>query len=481
MIRILVIFSLFWLDACRVGEDTDIPDFISETDVKKTLNISSQKENYKNTLPDIFHDKDLNTLLILAYNNNLDIKQGIERLQQSRYTFLIQSKQTLPMIDSVGSYDFAKTNNSHELTLKANTFKIGFDASWELDIWGKGYYISEQYFELMKNAEYSLFDVHISLFAEVAKNYFNLLKSLELLKITKQNLRLQNDILQIVRNKHKAGIADDLALNQAEFRVEQTKSLLPPLEFQIENYKNSLAVLLNILPDKFPISFNFKHQSLVSVPFKYSVKNLYNLPLSILRTRPDVMMTETMLRSKNAALNVAITNLYPSISLSAAFSYLGSSGTSLLQTDTQYYGYSVNVSQPIWHWKQLINNIELQKHTKQEYLYKYNEVLLTALIEIKNAIINVDKTYQTNVRLRQAENKMSQIFTLTLEKYKNGLIDFTDVAEAEENFLSAQNKVISSNTDILLALVSFYKATGGEYGCYYTTSDKCHYPKERPD
>jgi NodT family efflux transporter outer membrane factor (OMF) lipoprotein len=479
MYKLLSFFLIFGLVACRVGNETQIPDFIPEKDVQQTLNLSKQNNKPLNTLSDIFHNKDLNTLLTLAYTNNLDIKQGVERLQQSRYAFLINSSQTLPMLDAKGSYDFSKANNSRDIMLKSNTFKVGFDASWELDIWGKGYYISRQYFELMKNAEYSLFNLHVSLFAEVAQDYFNLLKSLELLRITKQNLRLQNDILQIVRDKHKSGVADDLALNQAEFRVAQTKSLLPPLEFQIENYKNSLAVLLNILPDKLPISFNSKHQRLVSTPFKYSVKNLYNLPLSVLRSRPDVMMTEALLRSKSAALNVAITNLYPSISLSAAFSYLSNSGTALLQTDNQYYGYSVNILQPIWHWRQLVNNIELQKHIQQEYLYQYNEVLLTALIEIKNAIINIDKTYQTSMRLRQAENKMSQIFLLTLEKYKNGLIDFTDVAEAEENFLSAQNKVVSSNTDVLLALTSFYKAIGGEY-CDIT-SDKYHYPTEHPD
>lgn len=463
MFKLLMIFLLLGLTACRVGKEAELPDFISEKDVQQTLNLSNQKDTPKSTLENIFCDKDLNTLLTLAYINNLDVKQGIERLQQSRYAFLINSHQTLPMLDADGNYDFAKINNSRDISLKANTFKVGFDASWELDIWGEGYYVSEQYFEMMKNAHYSLFNLRVSLFAEVSQNYFNLLKSLELLKITKKNLQIQKDILQMVQDKYTAGIADDLALNQAEFTVKQTESLLPPLELQIENYKNALAVLLNVLPQNLPIHFKNKDKSIVSQPFKYSVKSLYNLPLNVLRTRPDVMVAETAFYSKNAALNEAIASLYPSISLSGAFAYLGNSGKSLLQTDNQYYGYSIGITQPIWHWKQLINNVELQKHIKNEYLYKYNEVLLTALIEIKNALYNVDKAYQTNAKLRQAENRMKNILALTLEKYKNGLVDFTDVAEAEQNFLSAQNKVITSNTEILLALTSFYKAIGGEY------------------
>ena len=477
MLKSLIIFFVFGLTACRVGQEADIPDFISDKIVQQELNLSVQSSNQKNSLEEIFKDKELNTLLSIASAHNLELKQGIERLQQSRYAFLINSNQTLPMLDAAGSYDFAKTNNSHDLSLKANTFKIGFDASWELDIWGKGYYISEQYFQLMKNAEYSLLNFRISLSAEVAQNYFNLKKSLELLKITKQNLRIQNDILQLVKDKYNAGIADDLALSQAEFSVEQTKSLLPPLEFQMESYKNALAVLLNILPQNLPISF--KNKSIISHPFKYSVKNLYNLPLAVLRTRPDVIMAEAALYSKNAALNTAIANLYPSISLSAAFSYLGTSGKSLLRTDNQYYGYDVGISQPIWHWKQLKNNIELQKHIKNEYLYKYNEVLLTALIEIKNALYNTEQAYKTNKRLKKAEDKMRNVLSLTLEKYRNGLVDFTDVAEAEQNFLSAQTKTVNSNTEILLALTSFYKAIGGEY--HLATSGKFRYPKEHSD
>ena len=462
MLKLLIFLLLFGLSACRVGNDVNIPDFISKNDIQRTLNLSKQKENNKITLKKIFNDKDLNTLLNFAQNNNLDVKQSIERLQQSRYAFLIQSNQNLPMIDADSSYNFAKANNSHDFTLNANTFKVGFDASWELDIWGKGYYISEQYFELMKNAEYSLFNIRIALSAEVAKNYFNLKKSLEILRITQQNLQLQNDILQIVKDKHTAGIADDLALSQAAFSVEQTKSLLPPLELQIENYKNALAILLNTLPQSLPIHIENNSKNITSQPFKYSVKDLYNLPLTILQTRPDIMLAEASLRSKNAILNEAIASLYPSVSLSAAFSYLGNSGRSLFQTNNQYYDYSIGLAQPLWHWKQLINNIEIQKHTLNEYLYQYNEAMLMALMEIKNAIISVEKAYQANTQLKLAENKMRDIFNLTMEKYQNGLVDFTDVAEAEQNLLSAQTKVINNNTEILLALTSFYKAVGGQ-------------------
>ena len=463
MFKMLRLFPFFMLLSCRVGENFMEQSFISEGEIQQTLQLTPTQKNSRKALADIFNDNDLNTLLNFAYKNNLDVKQNISRLQQSRYTFLIQSKQNFPMLNALVNYDFNKTNSSHNFALSNNFFKLGFDASWELDIWGKGQYISEQYFELIRNAQYSLLNLYISLSAEVAANYIHLKKHLELLRIAHKNLKLQKDILQTVEDKYTAGIADDLALSQAKYSVEQTKSQIPQIEFQINLYTNTLAILLGVLPQKLPINFQKRNSNIVSTPFKYDVQNLHSLPLEVIRKRPDVIMAEALVRSKNAALNEAITNLYPTVSLSAFFTYLSSSGHTLFQSNSQYYGYSPNILQPIWHWKQLKNNIELQKHIKDEYVLAYNETILTSVLEIKNAIHHIEESYKENKHLQISKTKMQNILNLTYEKYKNGIIDFTDVAHAEQNLLSAQNAVINSNSEILLAIIAFYKAIGGEF------------------
>ncbi|MCM1323113.1 MAG: TolC family protein [Acetobacter sp.] len=463
MFKYIVLLSIFSLTSCSVGEEYTHDYFISNQAVIENLNIHPSEDIIKNNWYEMFNDKDLNTLIQQAMNSNFTIQQGIERLQQSRYNYLIQSKQSYPMLDAKGEYNYSKASDNQKYAYDVNAFKVGFDVSWELDIWGKGKYISEQYFNLMRNTAYSLLSIKVSITAEVITNYIKLRETQEKLNIAYKNLRLQRDIMQTVKDKYNAGIADALALNQAEFAVEKTKTSIPPLKTQIENYKNSIAVLLGVLPNSLPANLNKYNRNITNTAFKYNVQKLYNLPLGIIRSRPDIIAAETSIYAQNAAVNEAITALYPNVSLSATFGFISNSGHSLFDKNSQIYGYTPGITLPIWHWGQLTNNIELQKHIKEEYILNYNEAMLTALAELKNAINAIEEVYKENAYSQSSLNKMRNVMELTRNKYENGLIEFTDVAIAEQDYLQAQNALAESNASILQYLTAFYKATGGGY------------------
>lgn len=461
MIRCFLFFYLLLLCGCKVGDDYDTKPFINDEKIKDVLHIE-RKTTKIDELP-IFNDKDLNTLLKFALKNNLSRKKAIENLQKARYQLAIQSKQMFPMFNAQGNYSFNKADNAHNFSENVNAFKMGFDVSWEIDIWGKGQYISEQYSEFVKNSGYSLINTDVSLISEIMLNYIKLREAQEKLRITQKNLSLQNEILQTVKNKHVAGTEDDLALNQAQYTVERTRTSIPAMDLQITTYQNNLAVLSGVIPGELPINLDITRNNITTKTFKYNVKKLYNLPLNVIRTRPDVLAAEANVKAQNAAVNTAITNLYPTIDLSAAFGYLSNSGHTLFNTESQVYGYSPSLLLPIWNWNQLANNIEVQKHQREYYLLDYNEIFLTALIELKNAISAVEQTYRRNVHQQITLSKMKNIFNLTQQKYENGLVEFTDVAMAEQNLLDAELALIESNTDILQNLVAFYKAIGGSY------------------
>ena len=463
MSKFLYLPLLFFLVSCQANEKYIIPDYITNDDVKENLSLSDNPVEISKNWYEIFNDKDLNTLLTFALNNNFTILQGIERLQQSRYILKMHNVDFFPMFDGTGSYIFNKADSYPNSLDNSNNFKIGFDVAWEIDIWGKSNYVSEQYQQLMKQAEYSLLNIRAAITAEIVTNYVQLRKAQKILEITEKNLSLQKDILQMIKDKYFAGVADDLALNQASFVVESTKSNIPDLIYQIEAQKNALAVLLGVTPKNIPVNLDNPSKNIVSSAFKYSVKNLYKLPLDIIRTRPDVTFSEAKVREQNAILNTAITELYPAVNLSAAFNYISSSGKQLFNSSNQVYNYSPVISLPIWHWQQLTNNIEVQKYVKSETLLNYNETLLAALSDLKNSIFSVEQAYKTHHHKQTSFTKMSNIMTLTNEKYKNGLINFTDVSNAEQNLLNAQRELIESNASILIYLTSFYKATGGGY------------------
>ena len=451
------------LCSCHVGEDIKLNQFISNQKTQETLNLSNKKEHISHTWYEIFKDQDLNTLLNKAMNSNISIAESIERLKQSRYAFSINNVNSLPMLNANANYNYSKTNNRLDVYNNIDAFKVGFDASWEIDLWGKNKYISDQYYELMKKAEYSLHDIKVTISAEIINNYINLRKSQEKLRIAKKNLTLQNDIFSSVSEKYKVGIADDLTFNQAMFTIEKTKASIPPLKQEIEKYKNAIAILIGCIPQETPIDLDKFSKNITSKTFKYSVKTLYNLPLDIIKTRPDIRATEQSVYTQNAILNQAIADLYPNLSIAGSFGFISQNTSSLFETRKQSYGYNPEFIIPIWQWGKLKNNVELQKHIKDEYILNYNEAMLTALVELKNAIYFVEEAYKTNKFTLSALNKMRNILILTKNKYENGLIEFTDLAQAEQDFLSAQNAYIESNAEILQNIASFYKATGGGY------------------
>ncbi len=463
MRNLIIFIPLFLLQACHVGENFSFDFPLTDDSIKKNLELSNKSEKISTDWYKIFNDDTLNTLIQSALNGNLSIKQAIQRLQQSRYSYLINSTTTLPQLNASGEYEFSKASNTQDYMYDVNAFKTGLDASWELDIWGKGKYISEQYFEIMHNAQYSLDHLKVSITAEIVSNYVNLRSLQEKLKITKQNLSLQKQILDIVISQNKAGITDNLALNQAEYTIEITKSSIPNLKYQIENYKNALAVLIGVAPNSFPVNLDICKKNITSNTFLFDIKKLTKLPFNVIRSRPDILVAEAALKQQNAVVNQAITNLYPNISLKATFGFVSSSGHSLFNKESQIYGYTPGFTLPIWNWKQLSNNIELQKSIKEEYLLNYNEVVLTALTEIKNAIFAVKETYTANHSIQKSVNKMHNILNLSQKKYENGLISFTDVATAEQNLLEAQLNLIESNAEIYKNLTAFYKSVGGGY------------------
>ena len=466
MNRILMLLIINTLVACSVGDEYKSNDFIPQTEIKETLKIGNTDKTITHNWFEIFNDKDLNTLLIYAINSNFSIKQGIERLKQSRLQYMIKSKSYYPMINSQNNYSFSKSNNISNTYSNTNDFRVGFDFSWEIDVWGKGKHISEQYYQLLKNAQYSIANIKVMIISEIILNYIELRSTQEKLSIANKNLSLQNAILDTIKGKYNSGIETELALSHANFVTEKTKQLIPEYKSQIEQSKNAIATLLGVLPQKLPINLEKTNNNIVSKTFKYSVKKLHKLPLNIIQTRPDVVIAETNIKKQNAIVNQAITDLYPDINLDMAWGFMNTSGSNLFNTKSQVYSYTPEIYIPIWNWGQLKNNIELQKSIKEEYLLNYNEAVLTAILEIKTAIDTIKHTYTQNKHATNALNQIKNILKLTKNKYENGLIEFSELAKAEQDLLDAQNNLIDSNANIIKNIAAFYKATGGGYNIY---------------
>lgn len=450
--------------SCTVGPDYQKPQFFDDSSLTRALSLR-QNQSFPVSIAWYrqFDDMMLERLVEQALFNSPNVQIAVQKLKQARYSLMISESEFMPQINADGSYNYNYLSNSKETPrLVEDYYKAGLDASWEIDIWGGGRRLNESSRALMRAAADNLRDVLLAMTAEVSSDYVGLRTAQEQLRITRENLRLQQEIYQTVKAKYDNGLADLAALNQAEFAVQTTKSLLPAFEQQEEAYRNALAVLLGVLPGEI-YGLDDAAKNIVERPFKFNVENLYNYPVDAVRNRPDVKMAENNLIAKNADIGQAVAELFPSVSISGALGWQAKNFSDLGSSSAAAYGFAPAVSLPLFNFGRLINQVKLNKEIKEEYVYVYQNTLLTAVEEVKNSTVSVRKEYEKYQALQISVRNVQQVLAAMQDKYKQGLIEFSDLLTSEQNLLEAQNNLAVSGGTIYLNIISFYKAVGGGY------------------
>ena len=306
-------------------------------------------------------------------------------------------------------------------------------------------------------------NVNSLIVAETATTFFELKTVHENLRIAHENLKLQQDIFNTVLQKYQAGLTDNTAYNQAKYILETTKALIPSLESNEANLKNAVAVLLGTLPDRLPVMLLKTDKNPLNRAYKYNLQTLYNLPASIIRTRPDVKSAERALAAQNAAIGQAVSKLYPNVSISAMLGYQSGKLSNIFSSKSNAYSYTPALSLPIFNWDKLVNNVNLQKQIKDEAYQNYRKTLLQAIEELNNAIVATQKELARNKSLKNAVYNMQQAIKSMREKYDSGLIEFSDLLQTQQNLLEVQTDLITSSGNVFKNIIAFYKATGGGY------------------
>lgn len=452
------------LASCSVGPDYTRTEFFSDDEMSKSLGVSNNSNKkteidwYKN-----FDDKTLNKLVEKSINESPNSKIAVEKLRQARQSLKINRVQYFPTFDLDGSYHQNQVSKNIGMALDNDYYQTGIDASWEIDIWGGGRRLTESYDALAKAAVINVGNVKLSLTSEVVNTYISLRTTQEQLRIMKENLKLQQKIFETVKEKYDAGLADTLDYNQAKYMLENIKMMIPDIKYQEQAYKNALMLLVGELPEAMDLSLQKNEKNLVAKKFSIKLDELYNLPVSTVRNRPDVRISEQMLISKNANIGQAMSELYPNISISSFVGYQATNFTNLIGSKSSMYSLSPTVSMPIFHWGAIVNNVKLQKYIAKEYLYNYQQSLLNAASEIKDSLESINHEYEKNASAYKALQAQQNVFSLSLDKYNNGLINFSELLSSQQNLLSTQTTMLQSNGAIYQNISSFYKAIGGGY------------------
>ena len=462
MRRLFYVNLLFFVCAgCMVGPDDQKFPEINDSVLRKQMT-TDKNMKISATWYEDWDDPQLNRLIVVGLRNNTDVRTAISRLKQARAQLQMHAVQYLPSADVQGGYNYQKSSRKIGYKENSQYYTAGFDADWEIDLWGKGRR-QIQGDEATRNAmEYNLKNVQAVVTAEIAMQYVFLAAAKEKLRLAEENTKLQRQIVQNVRAQFESGLTDELSYRQAEYMLENTMSKIPRLKSDVEQYYNALGVLVGEYPENLTLKTDAVPQILKKAQ-KISIDLLEKLPADVVRKRPDVAAAEQNLIAQNAQVGMAVADLYPSVHISALWGFAAKSGRELFGSDSHTYSYAPLVQLPLLDWNKLQNNVRLQKYIRDEYVAQYKAIVLKAVSELRNAMMQVRQNVTASKNQARALEASRKMISAVLSKYDNGLVDFSEVLTNEQRYLEAQDAYVTGKTSVLQSVIAYYKAAGGGY------------------
>jgi NodT family efflux transporter outer membrane factor (OMF) lipoprotein len=425
-----------------------------------------------------FRDPVLDELEAHAAAGNLDLKTAYLRIVEARIQILSVRAQGLPSLsanaavtrEQLGLAGILKTDGGvtsittsasgeqliHQLEAPVNLYQLGFDASWELDIFGKVRRGIEGAKAQRDSAVESRNDLVVSLEAEVAQTYFRLRAGQTLRRITLDLIASQSDVVELTTSLQTHGLGSEADVQSARGQLSSLQSQLPTQDQAIAVARHALAVLCGELPDVLDAQFGNEGE-LPALPALVPV----GLPSALARRRPDIRNAEDSLHAATADIGVAVASLYPDITL-AGTDGLRNTGTRYLTNwSSNFYTFGPKISLPIFQGGALVANVRLARARAAEAALTYRSTVLGALQEVEDDLVALQTDAQRSTSLTQTVVADQRAVDVDLDAYRHGLITYLNVLTAQIQLVQARQQLAQSLLTQSTDLVALYKALGG--------------------
>ena len=432
----------------------------------------------------IFRDPTLSRLEARVADENLDVRTATLRIAESRSQVASTAAAALPTLSANGSdYREAFSRNSlfkliplnslgggggntsglQQINTGFNNYTVGLDASWELDLWGHVARQIEAADAQYKMNEESRRDTLVSSLAEVARDYINLRGTQTLIRIAKDNLKVEEEILNVTKVRQEKGLVTGLDVESAAAQVESVKAQVPQLEQQEIQSINAISLLL----DQPPLGLSQELSSAKAVP-PNPPRVPIGLPSELARRRPDIRMAEAQLHAAVANIGVAIAEFYPSVRLNGSPTLQALAPKDIFKgTSLQYMNIGPSVTLPLFEGGRLKANLTLQEKRQQEAAIAYHKAVLSAWHDVVNSLTAYRTEQLRRDRLRAQVGHAKQALAFARSRYEQGVADFTTLLSNAQTVLSAEQQLAQSTTNISIDLVALYKALGGGWELTY--------------
>lgn len=409
-------------------------------------------------------DPKLDSLLERSVSANLDLRLAQARLVEARALRGVVAADRMPQIDAGADYSrsrFSEHTQQGGFTGNADSsgqdlYSVGFDASWELDVFGRVTRSVEAADADVAAAAESRNDVLVSLVAEVARNYVELRGFQRRIAVTAGAIQTERESAELVMARFNAGLATELDVAQAEAQHAGRQSQLPPLTVGMRRATHRLAILMGQEPGALLAELS-EASPIPGAPPEIAV----GVPADLLRRRPDIRRAERQIAAATARVGVATADLYPRFKLLGSFGLEADQIGDLIDMNSRAWSIGPGMSWPVFDGGRIRSAISVRDAQLDQSVITYEKSVLTAYEEVENAMVSFVQEQGRRASLSSAAESSARAVELARERYKSGVVDFLNVLDSQRLLYQSQDQLALSEQSVTVELISLYKALGG--------------------
>jgi NodT family efflux transporter outer membrane factor (OMF) lipoprotein len=452
-----------WIDASdpHIVRQASLPAFApGDHPASPVASASGETDAWWN----VFHDSALNSLIETAYRQNVDLRTAATRVLQAEAQRNIAAGNLFPQTqNAIGDYVHLQIGKNlrlfsipqASLPTTLNIWATGFNASWELDFWGRLRRAVESADAELDASVEGYHDALVTLVADVATSYVQIRSFQQRIAYARRNVEIETGSLHLAEARLRDGTATALDVKQARSSVAQTQSTIPPLVISLRQANDRLCILLGLPPqDLLP---QLRSAPIPITPPEVAVA----IPADLLRRRPDVRRAEREAAAQSAQIGVAEADFYPRFGVTGFLGYTADD-IGRLFAEKSFTGLILpNFSWKIFNYGRVLNNVRAQDARFQQTILQYQQTVLTAGREVEDALVAFLQYQLQAQSLTESVKEAQDSVELVQAQYKAGLVDFNRVFTTQAQLVTQQDQLAAAYGNIALSLISVYRALGG--------------------
>jgi multidrug efflux system outer membrane protein len=454
-VRVAMVMQLIIMTGCSVGP----------TYVRPTLDIPAgwreQSVNNSEWPADdwwrSFGSPELNSFIQQARTGNLDMAAAAARIREADAQVRVAGAALLPSVDIGGSASrnqSVSSKGSKRTTTDFTSYTTQLNASYEIDFWGANRASLEAAKQAAVATRYDAETIALTTDASIATVYFQILASRDQIATMSKNLQNAKEVLAVLKAQESAGTATALDVAQQQTTVLTIAAELPPLQEQLRQNINAMAILLGKAPQAVDVNSgsltDLSHPSVAP-----------GLPSALLARRPDVAAAEAQLKAANADIAVARAAFFPTIQLTAQAGFESAALSSLFGPAGLFYSLAAGVTQPIFEGGRLEGNYQFSKAFYDELVADYRQSVISAFQDVEDSLVAYQQTTEQEKRQQAAVVTARHAYDAAAAQLRAGTTNVLTVLNTESTLFAADLTLVQVRLARLNAIVSLFKALGG--------------------